>query len=249
MTAASDTQDTRWSRGTILRIVVLLVVVAIAITLAVLFRDELSLDALAQRETALRDYTTEQPAVAYCIYFAIYVLVAALSLPGAAPLSIVGGWLLGFWPAVILTSFASTLGATLAMLLSRYVVGGYVQQRFGSQLARMNERLDHEGAFYLFSLRLIPVVPFFVINLVMGLTKMRATTFFWVSQLGMFPATCVFVLAGASSPSLGEIAKRGAGSLLSPTLLVALVLLGTLPLLLKWLVGLMTSKTAAKQAK
>lgn len=223
------------------RLVVLLLVIVTAVTLAYFFRSELSLEALAARETSLRQAASRQPVLAYATYFVIYVVVTGLSLPGAAALSITGGWLLGFWPALVLTSFASSTGASCAFLLSRYLLGTMVQQRFASQLEKFNEALDREGAWYLLSLRLIPAVPFFVINLVMGLTKMRLTTFWWVSQLGMFPATVVFVLAGASSPSLRDISRQGIGSLLSPTLIVALVLLGTLPLLLKWIVSRLIS--------
>jgi uncharacterized membrane protein YdjX (TVP38/TMEM64 family) len=139
----------------------------------------------------------------------------------------------------VLVSFASTTGATIAFLLSRYLFGRAIQDRFAQRLAAFNTAIEREGAFYLFTLRLIPQVPFFVINVVMGLTKLPARTFWWISQLGMLPGTCVFVLAGASAPSLDRVADQGISSLLDWKLIAALVLLGIVPLavrrLLAWL--------------
>jgi len=162
--------------------------------------------------------------------FAVYVAFTALSLPGAAPMSMVCGWLFGFWRATVVASFASTTGATLAFLLSRYLFREALQQRFGPRLQKFNEALHREGAFYLFALRLTPAVPYFAVNLGMGLTPMRTRTFWWVSQLGMLPATLVFVGAGAAVPSLKDVIQRGPSAIVSPQLLVALACLGLFPL-------------------
>jgi uncharacterized membrane protein YdjX (TVP38/TMEM64 family) len=161
-------------------------------------------------------------------YFGIYVLVAALSLPGAAVMTLAGGALFGFWTGFIVISFASTIGATLAFLISRYLLRDWVQDRFGDKLAAVNKGIDAEGTFYLFTLRLIPLFPFFVINLVMGLTRMRALTFSWVSQVGMLLGTAVYVNAGK------ELAKIDSLSgILSPGLLLSFALLGLFPLIAK----------------
>ena len=200
----------------------------------VLFRDEWNLATLSRYEAAWQTYYQAHPVTALALAFAAYVVVTGLSLPAATPMSVIYGKLFGFWPALVVVSFASTSGATLAFLLSRYLLGSTIQARFGERLANFNAALAREGPFYLFTLRLIPQVPFFVINVVMGLTPIRTRTFWWVSQLGMFPATCVFIFAGASAPSLAEIDRRGIGSLLSPQMMIALTLLGVVPLAIRW---------------
>ena len=149
-------------------------------------------------------------------------------------MSVAYGWLFGFVPAVILVSFASTTGATTAFLLSRYLVGGWIQSKFGQRLVAFNQAMEREGAFYLFTLRLIPQVPFFVLNAVMGLTKIRTRTFWWVSQLGMLPGTCIIVYAGASAPSLTEISHNGVRSIISLNVILALTALGVFPIAAKW---------------
>jgi pyruvate/2-oxoglutarate dehydrogenase complex dihydrolipoamide dehydrogenase (E3) component/uncharacterized membrane protein YdjX (TVP38/TMEM64 family) len=151
-----------------------------------------------------------------------------LSLPAAAILTVAGGALFGLLEGLALVSFASTLGATLAMLLSRYLLRDWVQQRFGTRMAGINQGLEREGAFYLFALRLVPVFPFFLVNLAMGLTKLPARTFFWVSQLGMLPGTIAFVYAGTQLAKIDSL--KG---LLSPGLLAAFAVLGLLPLITK----------------
>ena len=208
--------------------------VAGIVAVLVVLRDELTLSALARYEAAWQDYYEAHPVTALALAFTAYVVVTGLSLPAATPMSIIYGKLFGFWPALAVVSFASTTGATIAFLLSRYLLGSTIQARFGERLTSFNAALAREGPFYLFTLRLIPQVPFFVINVVMGLTPIRTRTFWWVSQLGMFPATCVFIFAGASAPSLAEIDRRGIGSLLSPQLMISLTLLGLLPISIRW---------------
>jgi len=220
------------------RLVVLAVlVVAIAVG-SVLLWDVLSLDTLARHERRLRDLLHRRPMLAYSAAFLTYVLVTGLSLPGATALTLAYGWFLGFLPAAILVSFASTTGATLAFLLSRYLFRDAVQHRFGVRLKRFNEAWRRDGPYFLLTLRLIPLVPFFVINAVMGLTPIGAVTFWWVSQLGMLPGTLVYVYAGSSAPSLQALAEEGIRSVFSRgqwvRLLVALALLGLFPLVIRW---------------
>jgi uncharacterized membrane protein YdjX (TVP38/TMEM64 family) len=213
----------------------ILFAVALATGLALyFFRDRLRLEALAARDAEFRAYYSAHAAIVLAIAFLAYVAVTGLSLPGAAGMSILYGWLFGFWPALVLVSFASTAGATVAFLLSRYLIGDFLQARYGQRLAALNSAVERDGAFYLLTLRLIPQVPFFLVNVAMGLTRLPTHTFWWVSQLGMLPGTIVFVLAGASAPSVKEISDRGISSLLDWRLVAALVLLGMLPLVIRW---------------
>lgn len=212
--------------------------------------DKLSLAYLARQETALRQWIAEHPFAAWGSAFALYVAVTGLSLPGATALTLATAWLFGFWRAVILVSFASTTGATVAFLLSRYLLRDVFQRRFGAQFQRVQAALEREGAFYLFTLRLIPAVPFFVINVVMGLTPLKTRTFWWVSQIGMLPGTIVYVAAGAAVPSLQALAERGVSGLISPGLMVAFILLGVFPLVVKRLVeGWRARRSARAQSR
>jgi len=188
----------------------------------------LSLDYLKARQQDFQQFHAANRALSFGAYFGLYVMVTALSLPGAAVMTLAGGALFGFLPALILVSFASSAGATLAFLVSRYLLRDWVQARFGNRLRAINAGVQKEGAFYLFSLRLVPVFPFFVINLVMGLVPLRTLTFYWVSQLGMLPGTAVYVNAGTR---LGEI--QGLSGVLSPDLILSFALLGVFPLLAK----------------
>lgn len=217
-----------------------LLVIAVVVTAGSLgyfqFRDLLTLQQLAAREAELRSLQQDHALLVYGVAFLIYVAVTGLSLPGAAALTLTCGWYFGFWRGVLLVSFASTTGATVAFLVSRFLLRDSLQQRFGDRLAAFNRALDREGAFYLFMLRLIPAVPFFVINVVMGLTHVRTRTFWWVSQIGMLPGTAVYTYAGSSVPNLATLAEKGVRGILSPQLLVAFALLGLMPLILKKIV-------------
>ncbi len=177
---------------------------------------------------ALRD---ARPWLATLVFLGVYVLATALSLPGAAILTLAGGAIFGFWWGLIIVSFASTLGATGAFVVARYVARDGIQSRYGARLKTINAGIEKEGAFYLFTLRLVPLFPFFLINLLMGLTQMRAATFFWVSQLGMLPGTMVYVNAGTQLAQLDSL-----GGILSPGLIGAFVLLGLFPLIAKKIV-------------
>ncbi|MFO0427458.1 MAG: TVP38/TMEM64 family protein [Planctomyces sp.] len=200
------------------------------------FSDRLNLQYLAAQEAQLRVWQQDSPALVYGAAFLIYVAVTGLSLPGAAVLTLTCGWFFGFWRGLLLVSFASTAGATTAFLVSRFLLRDSIQQRFGERMETFNQSLEREGAFYLFMLRLIPAVPFFVINLVMGLTPVRTRTYWWVSQLGMLPGTAVYIYAGSSVPNLTTLTEKGATGVLSPRLLLAFAMLGIVPLVLKKMV-------------
>jgi len=186
----------------------------------------LSLDFLEAVRADAAAAIVAHPVVAGLVFFAGYVAVAALSLPGAAVMTLAGGALFGLGWGLVLVSFASTVGATLAMLIARRLLGDWVQQRFGAQLESVNRGLAEDGGFYLFGIRMVPLFPFFVVNLVMGLTPIRTWTFCWVSQAGMLPGTAVYVFAGTQ---LGRIGSPG--DILSPGLIIAFSLLGLFPLL------------------
>lgn len=168
-------------------------------------------------------------------FFLLYVAVTGLSIPGAAIMTLIAGALFGVLIGTIIVSFASTMGATLAFLSARFVLRDWVQGKFGERLRAIDEGLEKDGAFYLFTLRLIPVFPFFVINLLMGLTRIKTRTFFWVSQLGMLPATIVFVNAGTQMSRIESTA-----GLLSPTLIASFVALALFPWAAKAIVALVT---------
>jgi len=231
----NSTNETAKPGNPAIKILVLIAVVGLAIFGYLKFGSTLSLDNLATKESALRKYQGNNPILVIGIAFLIYVAVTGLTLPFAVVLTLVIGWFFGFWQALILVSFASTAGSTLAFLSSRFILRDSIQAKFGNYLTRFNEALDKEGAFYLFSLRLIPYIPFWIINLVMGLTPIRVSTFWWVSQIGMLPGTAIFVYTGASFPSLKELADRGLSGILSLELGLAFVLLSTFPLIAKQL--------------
>jgi uncharacterized membrane protein YdjX (TVP38/TMEM64 family) len=172
------------------------------------------------------------PALYIAGFFLLYVAVTGLSIPGAAIMSLVAGALFGVVLGTIIVSFASTMGATLAFLSSRYLLRDWVQGKFGERLRAVDDGLEKDGAFYLFTLRLIPVFPFFVINLLMGLTRIKTGTFFWVSQIGMLPATIVFVNAGTQISRIESTA-----GLLSPTLIASFVALALFPWAAKGIVA------------
>jgi uncharacterized membrane protein YdjX (TVP38/TMEM64 family) len=214
----------------------LLLGLAVALALALFFALDLqrflSLEAMQGSLAGLRQAYAQHGLLMLGGYFALYVLMAALSLPGATVMGLAGGAVFGFWAATVAVSFASSIGATLAFLMSRYLFRDAVQRRFGDRLAAVNEGVAREGAWYLFTLRLIPVFPFFVINLLLGLTPMPVRTFYWVSQLGMLGGTMVYVNAGRE---LGRL--ESLSGILSPSMLAAFALLGLFPLAVKKVVA------------
>ena len=197
----------------------------------------LNLDYLKARQADIDAFYLEHPLTVLAAYFAAYVAITGLSLPGAAIMTLAGGAVFGLLWGTVVVSFASTLGATVAFVVSRYILRDGIQHRYGDRLKTINAGVERDGAFYLFTMRLVPAFPFFVINLVMGLTPMRTFTFAWVSQVGMLPGTIVYVNAGTQ---LGRI--ESLQGILSPALIGSFVLLGVFPLLARWAVGAVQSR-------
>lgn len=223
--------------------VVIAVVLAFAI-LTYLSRSYFDLDFLAEQKSRLKSFYHTNPMIVYLLAFVIYVTVTGLSIPGATILSLLYAWFFGFGRGLILVSFASTAGATLAFLLSRYLFREWIQKKFGDRLRVINEAFEREGNSYLFLMRLIPAFPFFVVNVVMGLTKIRVVTFWWVSQLGMLAGTAVYVFAGSRIPDLMTLKEEGVKAVFTGPQLVqitiALAMLGLFPIIAKKLTKRLT---------
>ena len=209
-------------------IIVLLVIAAIAVFFGMDLDQYLTLDALRGSQEKFAAMQDRSPWLTALAFFAVYVAVVALSLPGATVMTLAIGALFGFWYGMVLVSFASTIGATLAFLASRYVLRDMVQRRFGDKLKGINEGMAKDGALYLFLLRLMPIFPFFLINLLMGLTHIRTATFYWVSQLGMLAGTLVYVNAGTQLARIDSLS-----GIFSPAVLLSFALLGVFPLVAK----------------
>ncbi|MCG8530183.1 MAG: TVP38/TMEM64 family protein [Desulfovibrionales bacterium] len=192
--------------------------------------DYLTLEYIKMKQDAFRMLHEEHMFIVVGSFIILYILVTALSIPGAAIMTLAAGGLFGFWTALIAVSFASTIGATLACFVSRYILKDWVQNTFGSKIGKINKGIEEEGAFYLFTLRLVPIFPFFAVNLVMGITSIKLRTFFWVSQLGMLPGTAVFVNAGKQLATINDVAD-----VLQPIHIISFALLGIFPLLAKYL--------------
>ena len=226
----------------------LLILVAFLALIAAFFAFDLgqylSLSYIKQRQADFGALYAQRPAFVIGAFLAAYVAVTALSLPGAAIMTLAGGAIFGVLVGTLIVSFASSIGATLAFLVSRYVLRDGIQAKFGNKLNEINKGIDKDGAFYLFTLRLVPLIPFFVINLVMGLTRLKTFTFYWVSQLGMLAGTVVFVNAGTQLSRIDSL--RG---ILSPGLIASFVLLGVFPLIAKKIVeAVQARKVYAKWA-
>lgn len=201
-----------------------LIAVAVVIVILVLREQSIDLETLRaqlDRIAALRD---ARPLLFAAVFFVLYVSVAALSLPIAVWLTLAGGALFGFWWGLLIVSFASTIGATLAFLAARFALRDWVRGKLGARAEAIEAGLERDGPFYLFTLRLIPVIPFFAVNLVMGLTPITALTFYVVSQLGMLAGTAVYVNAGTQLAALDSLA-----GIVSPQLLMSFALLGLFP--------------------
>lgn len=215
----------------------LLVVAAIAAFFVFDLGHYLSLDTLKLRQQRLQEFTQMHPWQSAAAFFLLYTVATALSVPGAAILTLAAGAIFGLWWGMLIVSFASSVGATLAFLAARFILRDWIQQRFGNRLKSFDEGIARDGPFYLFTLRLVPVFPFFLINLLMGLTSMRAWTFYWVSQLGMLAGTLVYVNAGTQLAQITSI--KG---VLSPGLVFSFVLLGVFPLLAKKTIDLVRAR-------
>ncbi len=220
-------------RRTALRLALLAAVLGAVAAYFLLDLDRyLDLEFLKQSHERAVTLVHAHPVMATAGFFLVYVLVTAVSLPGAAVLTLASGALFGLLWGLVLVSFASSVGATAAMLIARRVLGEDVQRRFARQLTSVNRGFEREGGFYLFSIRMVPLFPFFVVNLVMGLTSISVWTYYWVSQVAMLPGTLVYVFAGTQLAAVERMAD-----VLSPGMIVALSLLGLFPLLTRKLIG------------
>ena len=197
----------------------------------------LNLEYFQEQRSAVVGLYQENTLLFIVAFMAIYIAMAALSLPGATIMTLAAGAVFGLPVGLVLVSFASTIGATLACLLARYLFRDAVQNRFGKYLGRINEGVEKDGAFYLFAMRLVPAIPFFVINLAMALTPIRLWTFYWVSQVGMLAGTAVYVNAGKEIGRLDSLA-----GILSPTLVISFVLLGVFPFIAKKALNLVSKR-------
>jgi uncharacterized membrane protein YdjX (TVP38/TMEM64 family) len=180
----------------------------------------------------LNAFISQNFVFAAATYFFAYIAITAFSIPGAAVVTLLGAALFGFWTSLLLVSFASTIGATIAFLSSRYLLREWVQGKFGNKLGAINEGVEKDGSFYLFSLRLIPVFPFFLINLLMGLTPMTIARFYLTSQVGMLPGTAVYLNAGTQLATIDSLS-----GIVSPTVLASFALLGLFPIIAKWVMS------------
>lgn len=219
--------------------IVVLVIVLLGISLFFVFdlQNYLSLSYFVSERDAFIAYFEREPVAAMAAYFVIYVIVTALSLPGAAVMTLVGGAVFGLWLGVVVVSFASTIGATLAFLVSRFMLKDFVQSRYENQMRSINRGIDKEGSFYLFMLRMVPLFPFFVINLVMGITRIGMLQFYLVSQIGMLLGTFAYVYAGTQLGLVNQVTD-----ILSPGLIGAFVILGLLPLAMKKLIDYLRAR-------
>lgn len=208
-----------------------MLVTAFALIVFILPPEALSLAALQQYQSQLSLWHAQNPFLAACAFFVAYIIVTTLSIPGATLLTLLGGALFGLFPGTFLVALAATVGATLAMLSSRYLLREWVQLRFSRMMETVNRGVERDGSRYLFALRLAPVFPFFLVNLLMGLTPISVGRYFWVTLVAMLPAIVVYLNAGRQ---LGQI--RSLADILSPGMMLMFALLGLLPLASRWLV-------------
>jgi pyruvate/2-oxoglutarate dehydrogenase complex dihydrolipoamide dehydrogenase (E3) component/uncharacterized membrane protein YdjX (TVP38/TMEM64 family) len=224
------------------RLIILAIILAGAIALYQMgLKDYLTLDAIKAQQGNFAQSYADNPLLVIGVFFVVYVVAAALSFPGAALLTLLGGALFGLVTGLIVVSFASTIGATLAFLGSRFLLRDWVQSKFGDKLKGINDGVAKDGAFYLFSLRLIPVVPFFVINLAMGLTPIKTRTYYWVSQLGMLLGTLVYVNAGTQLAQIDSLR-----AIASPGLLGSFAALGLFPWIARGIMNLIKRRRVYK---
>ena len=221
------------------RLLIVVAILAVVLLFKIFGLDQyLTLDYLKASQDKFSHLYGEHRLTVITAYMTIYITVTALSLPGAAVMTLAGGAMFGFWIGLVVVSFASTIGATLACFVARFLLRDWVQNKFGEKMSTMNNGIEKEGAFYLFSLRLVPIFPFFVINLTMGMTTMKLLTFYWVSQIGMLPGTMVYVNAGKE---LGQI--ESLSGILSPGLIISFIILGLFPITVKKLLYYYKKKT------
>lgn len=222
------------------KIILGVIFVSLIILLGVNFGQYLTLENAKAQQAELAAFISENFVVAVLTYFLAYVAITAFSIPGAAVVTLLGGALFGFSTGLLIVSFASAIGATLAFLSSRFLLRDWVQGKFGEKLSAINNGVKKDGAFYLFSLRLIPVFPFFLINLLMGLTPISTARYYVVSQLGMLPGTAVYINAGTQLAQIDSLS-----GIASPTVLASFALLGLFPVVAKWVMAKIRTEPSA----
>lgn len=214
------------------RPIIFVATIAVLVSLVWFVRQYVSLEVIAHQESQIRAFIAQNPRRAFFFGFAIYLALSFV--PGTGGKAIAWGWLFGFWPALITVSIGLTLAAMAIFLLSRYLFQSVIERRYGDFLTLMNRHLEKEGAFYLLTLRMAHA-PFSIVNPVSGASRVRAWTFFWTTVVGLMPANIIWIYVGVRLPSLQELAATGAESQLDLPLILALVGLGVLPLLIRWL--------------
>ncbi len=220
------------------KIILLVAIVAVVVLFFALeLHRYVNLEFFQAQRAVLVGFYADHPVATIVVFLVGYIAMAALSIPGATIVTLAAGAVFGLPLGLVLVSFASSIGATLACLLARYLFRDAVQNRFAKFIKPIDQGVEREGAFYLFALRLVPAIPFFVINLAMGLTPIRLWTFYWVSQLGMLAGTAVYVNAGKE---IGQL--ESPSGIVSPTLIASFVLLGVFPLVAKKLIGLISKR-------
>ncbi|MCO4786419.1 MAG: FAD-dependent oxidoreductase, partial [Marinomonas atlantica] len=224
------------------KIVLACTVLLLGVILFTQFGDYLTLTSMQQNLAQFQDWRDQQPILVTLVFFVLYVLMTALSIPGATLLTLAGGALFGLAWGLAIISFASTLGATLAFIGARFFLRDWVQKRFHQRLKAINQGVEKDGGFYLFTLRLVPVFPFFLINLLMGLTPIKTWTFYWVSQVGMLAGTAVYVNAGTQLAQIDSLS-----SIVSPSLLASFALLGIFPWIAKLVLGFIKKRRVYEQ--
>ncbi len=222
-------------------LLLMLIVVLIAAFFVFDLQQYLTLDALKSKQAAIEEYRSTQPIFTVIIYALVYIVVTSLSLPGATILTLAGGAIFGLLWGTVIVSFASTIGATLAFLAARFLFRDAVKSRFGARMGVINKGIERDGAFYLFTLRLVPFFPFFMINLTMGLTTLKVKTFYWVSQVGMLAGTIIFVNAGTQLAKIESLS-----GILSPALIGSFVLLGLFPMIAKKIISSIQARKVYK---
>jgi uncharacterized membrane protein YdjX (TVP38/TMEM64 family) len=209
-----------------------LVVALLVATACFYFRGEL-LSAAVDSAERLRAWSRSHPIAAPLLLIAAFVVSTGLSVPSVITLSVLSGWLLGFWEGLVISSFGAATGATVAFLISRHLLRDAIAERWPRLVARADEMVDRDGAFYVLSLRLVHLIPSWLVNLVMGCTDMPVATFWWATQLGMLPAIALYVYVSARWPSLAQLKEQGVSTILTPTVIGVFIILALIPLALR----------------
>jgi uncharacterized membrane protein YdjX (TVP38/TMEM64 family) len=222
------------SRRTWLKPLVFLTLAVVVAGLSIYFRDHLTLAGLADEVERLRQWRDRHLLAVALLLAAVFVISTGLSMPSVITLSVICGSLLGMWGGLVVASFSETAGATVAFLISRYLLRSAMEDRWKETIERADRMLDRDGVFYLLSLRLIHVIPSWMINLVLGCTRVPASTFWWTTQLGMLPATSLYVYTGAHLPTIEQLKEQGIFGIVTPPIIAVFVLLAAVPLVVRF---------------